>query len=91
MGVLGNYAYQHASYQVQHSWGLGPYGDFGATWFFTPHLSLGALGRLSATWGRSHVTFLGTDATGQAFSEETRGSAASYSFSLARLTAAVYF
>jgi hypothetical protein len=28
----------------------GAYGEFGAHWFFTPHVSVGAIGELRATW-----------------------------------------
>lgn len=98
LGVTGQYARYHqsnetstqTSTQTQSNWAVGPYGEFGATWFFTPHLSLGALGRLSAGWGRQHETFIGTF-NGSTTIDESTADFSSYTLNVARLTAAVYF
>jgi hypothetical protein len=97
-GVTGQYARYHQSNDTpsemsnhtQSNWAVGAYGEFGATWFFTPHLSLGALGRLSAGWGRQHETFT-ERFNGSTTSNESTADLSSYTLTVARLTAAVYF
>ena len=91
VGVLAQYFRDHNADDTQDNWIAGPYGDFGATWFFTPHVSLGALGRLSAGWGRNHQRVTGAIINGAPATVETTSSVATVSFNAARLTAAVYF
>ena len=44
-GLSGSY---RSSGPVADSWAIAPYAEAGAAWFFTPHISLGAAGQLSA-------------------------------------------
>jgi hypothetical protein len=60
-----------------HLWDAGGYGELGAASFLTPHLSLGADGRLQIVYQHE---------TGAASSDEWDAN-----FGLVRLTAAVYF
>jgi len=61
-----------------HTWDGGAYGELGAAYFLTPHLSLGADGRLQGQYQKDR-TGAGSD------------HAWLFQFGLARLTAAVYF
>jgi len=64
------------------SWQAGLYGEFGATYFFTRHVSLGAVGDLQATYGERDFTSFNGEST---IREWTLNA------SLVRLMAAVYF
>ena len=69
--------------QSVRQWDVGPYGELGETWFFTPHLSLGAIGLLQATLGRqTHTNSGAPDQTTTVWS---------VSGSLIRILAGVYF
>jgi hypothetical protein len=50
-GLIGAFARTTFADQSDRTWSAGGYGEIGATWFFTRHLSLGAIGQLTATRG----------------------------------------
>jgi hypothetical protein len=91
-GLVGALTHNGNGDQSSQSWNAGGYGEFGATWFFTRHLSIGAIGTLQATWAkdRQRTTIFSGQGT-----PETRVTQTSNSWSvgadLMRVTAAVYF
>jgi hypothetical protein len=53
LGLLGGYGHQPS----QRSWSAGAYGEVGATYFFTPHLSLGASGELAMSYAQHRFDY----------------------------------
>ncbi|HEX7019307.1 MAG TPA: hypothetical protein VF159_04820 [Gemmatimonadaceae bacterium] len=83
LGLTGDLTGVDFPDQSARQWDIGPYGELGETWFFTPHLSLGAIGLLQATVGRQNHTNSGApDQTTKVWS---------VSGSLIRILAGVYF
>ena len=80
LGLAGSYS----DYGFATTYSVGAYGELGATWFFTPHVSLGASGELLAAYGQDR------QATGASQPDRvtTRWSLRG---NLARVSAAVYF
>jgi hypothetical protein len=80
VGLAGSYS----NYSFARTYTVGAYGELGATWFFTPHVSLGASGELLASYGEDR------QATGASQPDRVttrwgvRGN-------LARVSAGVYF
>ena len=79
--------------QSDSVWNAGGYGEFGATWFFTRHLSLGAIGMLQGTWGkdRQRFTILPPSQATPATQVTETSTTWTVSADLVRVTAAVYF
>lgn len=66
-------------------WDAGAYGELGGTWFFTPHLSLGASGQLSAGYEHQRMP------SGTATIPDRVATSWTVGGSLVRLAAGVYF
>ena len=67
-----------------HAWNAGGYGELGGTWFFTPHVSLGATGQVSGSYNHERA-LSGTTLPDRI---DTRWSVGG---SLVRIAAGVYF
>lgn len=65
-----------------HAWTAGGYGELGAIYFFTPHLSLGATGEVSALYSKTTQRANNTKAT---------STSTAVNASLVRVLASVYF
>jgi hypothetical protein len=92
LGVIGTIAETaHDGTQDYRQWSAGGYGELGAAWFFTRHVSLGAVSQLIGTNGRerSTVTTIQPDLTRiqERVTVDTWGVGAS----AVRVVAAVYF
>lgn len=83
LGLTGDFNGADYPGQSARQWDVGPYGELGETWFFTPHLSLGAIGLLQATLGRQTHTNSGAP--------DQATNVWSVSGSLIRILAGVYF
>ncbi|HKO15603.1 MAG TPA: hypothetical protein VJU87_05150 [Gemmatimonadaceae bacterium] len=80
--VTGTYASTTGdNFAGSHSWGIGPSLEMGGSYFFSPHLSLGASGALAATYTHTSVDVPGSQ-TETAYGINLR---------LVRVLAAVYF
>jgi hypothetical protein len=80
LGILGGLT----SFQFGRTWSAGAYGELGATYFFSPHVSLGASGELAAGYGEDRFA-TGTVGPDRVTTRWTlRGN-------LARIAAGVYF
>lgn len=53
-GVIASYSFQAAGADSRNI-GAGAYAEYGAAWFFNPHVSLGALGSVDAGWNRQRI------------------------------------
>lgn len=80
VGLLGGLS----GSRFYRSWNAGGYGELGGTWFFTPHVSLGASGQLSASY--NHERALSSTTLPDRI--DTRWSVGG---SLVRIAAGVYF
>lgn len=92
LGALGTYSNARGGDNKTKSWVAGGYGEFGATWFFTRHLSLGAVGLLQATYAHQRQTstiFTGPGGTPTVISATVKSWQANVN--VGRLLAAVYF
>lgn len=67
------------------TWNAGAYGELGGTWFFTPHLSLGASGQLSAGYEHQRAP------SGTATIPDRVATSWTVGGSLVRIAAGVYF
>jgi hypothetical protein len=79
LGLAGSYVH----YPSMISYLVGAYGELGATWFFTPHVSLGASGELLAGYGQDRLA-VGTSPDQVTTRWQVRGN-------LVRVAAGVYF
>ena len=52
-GIIGGYFHT----DDQDAWNAGVYGELGASYFFTPHVSLGTAGEVNATYGERRASF----------------------------------
>jgi hypothetical protein len=90
LGAIGALGLTNGETSQDHNWSAGGYGEFGATWFFTPHLSLGGVGMLQALWGHDRQT-----GTGLFNNQPVTTTSSSNTFTIGatvmRATAAVYF
>jgi hypothetical protein len=78
-GIVG-----YEDFGVQKGWQVGAAAEVGASWFFSPHVSMGAAGDLSLTYGKADRDFgFGTPAT--------KITTITAQFSGFRLLGAVYF
>lgn len=66
-------------------WNAGAYAELGGTWFFTPHVSLGASGQVSADYERQRVL------SGTATIPDRVATSWTAGGSLVRIAAGVYF
>ena len=80
LGLAGTYS----NYSFARTYSVGAYGELGATWFFTPHVSLGASGELVASYGEDRQA----TGTSQPDRVSTRWGVRG---NLARVSAGVYF
>jgi hypothetical protein len=72
-------------------WTAGGYGEVGATWFFSPHFSLGAVSMVQATKGRERQVVTTFPVGMPAVRTTQTTNVWSVSANLARVLAAVYF
>jgi hypothetical protein len=79
VGITGGVGQQPSFRQ----WNAGTYGELGATYFFSPHVSLGATGGLELTYGQDRFNS-GSGSTDHTDRWIVRGN-------LARVSAGVYF
>lgn len=70
-----------------HAWSAGAYGELGAMYFLTPHISLGGTGELQASYGKRKQTF--TIQSG--IQESAKQNTTTVTASLMRVMLAVYF
>ena len=93
VGLIGLLGHNKNGDQSDQVWNAGGYGEFGATWFFTRHLSLGAFGMLQGTWGkdRQRFTILPPSQATPATQVTETSTTWTVSANLVRVTAAVYF
>lgn len=93
VGVIGLRGHSKNGDQSDLVWNAGGYGEFGATWFFTRHLSLGALGTLQGTWGKERQRFTIPPASQATPATQVTETSTTWTVSanLVRVTAAVYF
>jgi len=68
-------------------WSAGAYGELGAMYFLTPHISLGGTGELQASYGERKQTIFFASGT----SQSTKQDVVTASASLMRVMLAVYF
>lgn len=81
VGLLGGLS-SNPSYRA---WNAGAYAELGGTWFFTPHVSLGASGQLSAGYDHQRALSGTTTIPDRVVTSWTAGG------SLVRIAAGVYF
>lgn len=81
VGLLGGLS-NNSNY---HAWNAGAYGELGGTWFFTPHVSLGASGQLSAAYNHD------LSPSGTATIPDRIATRWTVGGSLVRIAAGVYF
>ena len=81
VGLLGGMS----SSQFFRTWNAGAYGELGGTWFFTPHVSLGASGQLSAGYDHERQPSGAATVPDRITTRWTVGG------SLVRIAAGVYF
>lgn len=75
----------------QRQWTGGGYVEGGATWFFSPHFSLGAVSQFQATTGRQRQSGQSIGLDGQVIQTTQVTNVWSITANLARVLAAVYF
>jgi hypothetical protein len=91
LGVAGTMSRLDIADRLQYAWTAGGYGEVGAAWFFSPHISLGAVSMLQATMGRQRQTATTIGPNLQPIQTTQTISVWSVSANLARVLAAVYF
>jgi hypothetical protein len=91
VGLTGSATRNDYGDQEAELWSAGAYGEFGATWFFTRHLSLGGVSQLQAAKGREHITSVALQPDQTRTLERATADTWSVSLNLVRVLAAVYF
>lgn len=74
-----------------HAWTVGGYGEVGATWFFSPHFSVGTVGMFQASKGRERQVVTNFPVGLPPVRTTQTTNVWSVSANLARVLAAVYF
>lgn len=90
LGLAGRFSRNAFGDQENRVWAAGGYGELGATWFFTRHLSLGAVGIVQALWGENRQVVNIFNGTTEVSGVATTGTW-SVNANVARVIAAVYF
>ena len=92
LGLTGSVNRYSTPNQYDHAWNAGGYGEFGATWFFTRHLSLGAMSLLQVTNGRDRQVATFFNPVNNTTARQTVTSSNwAVGASLVRVLAGVYF